>query len=147
MSRVAPASADPGTAAHSAKNAHAAPGLPNHSRNDSKGRTPMVGKARARISTAAARLAVAIDDELVTYTPQALNELISTVVAREVAGRLRERAAWHREQAAKQAEITRQVPLGASQPSFLRSRDHHREADALEALALRELDGIGRGES
>ena len=33
---------DPGTAAHSAKNAHAAPGLPNNPRNDSKGRNPMV---------------------------------------------------------------------------------------------------------
>lgn len=38
---------DPGTAAHSAKNVHAEPGLPNRPRNDSKGRTPMVDTPRA----------------------------------------------------------------------------------------------------
>lgn len=37
---------DPGTAAHSAKNKHAAPGLPNQSRNHSE-RNPMVGTRTA----------------------------------------------------------------------------------------------------
>jgi hypothetical protein len=38
-------SVDPGTAAPSAKNVHAAPGLPNQPANDTEGRNPMVDTA------------------------------------------------------------------------------------------------------
>ncbi|WP_435061909.1 hypothetical protein [Amycolatopsis thermoflava] len=127
------------SAAHSAKNA-TAPGLPNQSRNDSKGRTPMVGKARTLVSTTAAELAEGIDDELVTYTPHALNELISAVAAREVAGRLRERAAWHRERATTWAWVT----ANSDDPCVLW---HEREAKALDRLAGRELESVERGEA
>lgn len=46
---------DPGAAAHSAKNVHAAPGLPSQPRQDRKGRTPMVGEETARIRKERAR--------------------------------------------------------------------------------------------
>lgn len=44
---ISPTTSDPGTAAHSAKNEIAAPGLPNQPLRDYSGRNPMVTQAVA----------------------------------------------------------------------------------------------------
>jgi len=137
---------DPGTAAHSAKNKHAAPGLPNQSRNHS-GRNPMVGTKLTRCDACdhprtdsdAPCEVCATSEDLVVYTLHELNRLVSAVAAREVAGRLRERAVWHRERAATWAWLAK----NDDDPCALW---HEREAKELDKLALRELAGIERGE-
>jgi hypothetical protein len=50
---------DPGTAAHSAKNVHAAPGLPTNPRNDTEGRNPMLATVTRGRELAASRRRVA----------------------------------------------------------------------------------------
>ncbi|PXY31103.1 hypothetical protein [Prauserella muralis] len=91
----------------------------------------MVGKLRAVLGATALRLARAATEDSVTYCPHALNRLISTVTAREVAGRLRERAAWHA-WCAEDAGVT----------AFERQW-HASEAVELEELAGRELAAAG----
>jgi hypothetical protein len=125
---------DPGTAAHSAKNALAAPGLPNQPENYWE-RNTMVSATRAVLSETARRFAHLVMRDQVVYAPEALNQLIDTTVRREVAGRLRERAAWHR---------TTVDELGL--PTGTRRAWHLAEADALEKLAAYELELLARGE-
>ena len=103
----------------------------------------MVGKARNLIGATAARFAAAIDDELVTYTPGELNTLIDTITGREVAGRLRERAAWHREQARADRDALAEQGYHAAGRTSLRAGWHTAEADRLDDAARRELE---RGE-
>src|SRR5690606_14576595 len=69
-----------------------APGLPNHTTTASKGRTLMVDTSTSPAAEPST------GDEL-TFTPAELNTLISRACAETVAARLRERAAWHRQQA------------------------------------------------
>ncbi|HJQ48292.1 MAG TPA: hypothetical protein VJ870_18515 [Amycolatopsis sp.] len=106
----------------------------------------MVGKARQLIGATAARFAAAIDDELVTYTPGELNRLIDTITAREIAGRLREGAAWHREQATADREALSEQGYRAAGRTSLRAGWHTAEADRLEDAATHELARLGRGE-
>jgi hypothetical protein len=121
-----PATQDPEPAADSAKNSAAGPGLARQSHNRSE-RNTMVEAPRVAVGSTEDRLAVYAAPDQVTYEPHALNALIATVVAREVAGRLRERAVWHRQAAAN---------LAADAAEW-----HRIEAAELDALAVRELAG------
>lgn len=121
---------NPGSAVHPTKNEPAEPGLPEQSADHSQGRTPMVRTTRRALATAARRLARREPSGRVSYTPRELNELIGGVAAREVAGRLRERAGWHREAAAV---------VGTDHPDV--AAWHRDEATALDELATRELRG------
>jgi hypothetical protein len=126
---------DPGPEAHSAKNAPTGPGLTNHSGSDVE-RTTMVENPRATIGSTADRLAVYATPEQVTYEPHTLNALIATVSTREVAGRLRERAAYHRQTAADLTADTTGDLVEECQAAW-----HRIEAAELDALAARELAG------
>lgn len=77
---------------------------------------------------AARRLTRRHSGERVTYSPRELNRLIDGVASREVAGRLRERAEWHRE-AARVIRTAHPDVAGW----------HRDEANALDELAAREL--------
>jgi hypothetical protein len=121
-----PAIEDPEPATASAKNTAAGPGLTNHSASDLERKT-MVGARRVAVGSTEDRLAVYATPEPVTYEPHALNALIATVAAREVAGRLRQRAAWHRQLATNLTDATGEW--------------HRIEAAELDALAGRELAG------
>jgi hypothetical protein len=141
-----PATQDPEPATASAKNTAAGPSLTNHSTSDLE-RKPMVGARRVAVGSTEDRLAVYATPEPVTYEPHALNALIATVAAREVAGRLRERAAWHRQVAALLAAV---VANRSSVPPEVddlvqasRAAWHRIEAAELDALAERELAGGG----
>lgn len=90
----------------------------------------MVRTTRRALATAARRLARREPSGRVSYTPRELNQLIGGVAAREVAGRLRERAGWHREAAAV---------VGTDHPDV--AAWHRDEATALDELAARELPG------
>lgn len=125
---------DPGVATRTAKNENATPGLPNNSRNDSKGRSPMVGTARARLSEAAHRLVQQLTGGRLVYTPQALNRLIDTAVVWEVAARLRRRASYHVAQA-HNPELT-----------VFERQWHAEESIQLDEIADRELAMAERGE-
>ncbi|PXY34213.1 hypothetical protein BAY59_01240 [Prauserella coralliicola] len=87
----------------------------------------MVGKLRTALGATAARLARTYTEDSVTYCPHALNRLINVVAAREVAGRLRERADWHASRAEDPAVTA------------VERQWHASEAVELEALADREL--------
>lgn len=92
--RGGPRSSDPGSAGRTAKHVPAEPGLPNQPQDHSE-RTPMI-RTRRVLARAARRLT---RRDRVSCTPRELNRLITSVTAREVAGRFRERADWHREAA------------------------------------------------
>ncbi|MBK1784546.1 hypothetical protein [Prauserella cavernicola] len=84
------------------------------------------------------------ESDVVTYTPQALNKLIDSVCSREVAGRLRGHALWHRDQAA--ALRARVLEFGVWQmddPMRVQMDSHNAEADRLDAMATQELARIG----
>jgi len=121
---------DPGSAVHPAKNEPAGPGLPERSPDHSPGRNPMVRTTSDVLARAARRLTRRDPGDRVSYTPRELNRLISGVTAREVAGRLRERAAWHREAAAV---------VRTAHPDV--AAWHRDEAIALDELATDELRG------
>ena len=107
----------------------------------------MARKARQLIGATAARFAAAIDDELIAYTPGELNRLIDTITAREVAGRLRERAGWHREQATADRDALSEQGYRAAGRTSLRAGWHTAEGDRLEDAATRELARLDeRGE-
>ncbi|RZQ64453.1 hypothetical protein EWH70_09510 [Amycolatopsis suaedae] len=110
----------PDAAAHSAKNAHAAPGLPNH-HESSQERAPMVGSDGPDVA----------DDGCVIYTPDELNELITITAGRAVAGALRERADFHRSAASD-------LRIGTTAQLW-----HLTEADDLDVVAARELREVG----
>jgi hypothetical protein len=105
----------------------------------------MVGKARTRLGALALRLAVRVTEDTVTYTPEQLNELIEVITAREVAGRLRERAQWHREQAESLYRLVRAVPGTTTLPVAERAGWHEREAETLERLAAQEPGNVRGG--
>lgn len=95
---------------------------------------------------AAADLHVVEGECLVAYTPHRLDALITRVAAETVAARLRERASWHRAQAAEHDAIPRGVRLVGRNPGAGQRADWHRgEAEALERAAACELAGIERG--
>jgi hypothetical protein len=121
-----PAIQDPEPATASAKNTAAGPGLTRQSHNHSE-RNTMVETSGPAVGSIEDRLAVYAPPEPVTYEPHALNALIATVAAREVAGRLRQRAAWHRQVATNLTDATGEW--------------HRIEAAELDALAGRELAG------
>jgi hypothetical protein len=135
---------DPEPAADSAKNTAAGPGLTNQSADRSE-RNTMVENHRPAVGSAADQLAVYAPPEPVTYEPHALNALIATVAAREVAGRLRERAAYHRRAAATLTDYAAEwasVPPGTDElVEEFRAAWHRVEAAELDALAARELAG------
>jgi hypothetical protein len=95
----------------------------------------MIGTARVVIGATARRFASLVTSDQVTYTPRDLNALIDTITTREVAGRLRSRAAWHRA-----VVDTQDLPVGT-----LRAW-HLAEADSLDAMAADELHSLARGE-
>ncbi len=115
----------PGSAVHPAKHEPAEPGLAQRS-PDHLGRNPMVRTSTGRVLGAAARRLTRRDR--VSYTPRELNRLITSVTAREIAGRLRERAAWHREAA---------QTVRAHHPDV--AGWHRDEAFALDAMANQEV--------
>ncbi|GAA5128880.1 hypothetical protein [Haloechinothrix salitolerans] len=117
---------DPGSAGRTAKNDPTEPGLPGSSEH-STGRRPTV---RANNTFVGGRLGVRCRltrRDRVSYTPRELNRLITSVTAREIAGRLRQRADWHREAA---------HTVRAHHPDV--AGWHRDEAAALDALANHE---------
>jgi hypothetical protein len=96
----------------------------------------MVETSRVAVGSTADRFAIASSPEQVTYEPHALNALIATVAAGEVAGRLRERAAWHRQLATNLAADTTGDVVEECQAAW-----HRIEAAELDAVAVRELAG------
>jgi hypothetical protein len=135
MTRFLLTAEDPGTAARTAKNAPTAPGLPNHS-DDRSERNTMVSATRAVLSATARRFANLDTRDQVTYTPEDLNKLISTITAHEVAGRLREHAARHDARADSLS-----LPDAALRYRVDVIRWHRAEALELRNLADRELAG------
>ncbi|MEU3272546.1 hypothetical protein ABZ639_17030 [Saccharomonospora sp. NPDC006951] len=115
---------DPDAAARTAKNAHAASGLPTRTTNRSLGRNPMVDAN-----------APADSGDEVVYTPAELNALIT----RAVAERLRDRAEAHRRRAAVWAQAT-----GDDTDPYVVF--HSDEAAVLELMAARSLHRAYLGE-
>lgn len=130
---------DPGTAARTAKNENAAPGLPNQPRNDSKGRNPMVSATPKPDGCAVE------SDDLVIYDPRDLNRLISTVTAEAIAARLREVA----DTLARNADVagalfTRLAIKGTyAYPFAARAQVYRDVASQLRAVAAYELELAG----
>lgn len=72
----------------------------------------------------------------VVYDPHRMDRLVAQLAAREVAARLRERAAWHRQQADHDT-------AGGFPHSEPLAGWHRGEAEALEQIAERELVNAG----
>lgn len=91
---------------------------------------------RTALGATTRRFAESETDDRVSYTPEALNRLIDTIVRHEVAGRLRERAKFHY----AAAEVS---GYGTDKSAW-----HLTEARELGVLSDRELAALalGRGE-